>query len=145
MRAAASITCSQLSSTSRRRLAAERRRHPLGGLRAARRREPERDRDGDGHQPGIGQRRELGHPHAVGEARQQLPRDLQAQSGLADAPGPDQRDEPVGRQQLRHLRELGRSADQLRGRRRQIRRRASAAGAAARSAIGAGEASRRRA
>ena len=102
---------------------AERRRHPLGRLRGGGEREPERDRDGDRHQPGIRERRELGDPHPVGEARELLPRDLQAQPRLADAAGADQRDEPVSSQHLRHLRERSRAADQIRGRRWEVRRR----------------------
>ena len=98
------------------------RRHPLGGLRAGER-EPEGHRNRGRHQPGIRQRRELGDPDAVRVARQALPRDLQSQPGLADTARPDQRHEPVDAEQLRHLRERGIPADQLRGRCRQVRRR----------------------
>ena len=98
------------------------RRHPLGRFRAGEC-EPESHRDRGRHQPRIRQRRELGHPHPVRVARQVLPRDLQAQPRLADTTRPDQRDEPVDAEQLRHLRERGIPADQLRCRRRQVRRR----------------------
>jgi hypothetical protein len=76
-----------------------------------------------GTSPGSDSGGELGDPHPVGEREEQLARDLQTQPGLADAAGPDQRDEPVAAQQLRHLREGGGPTDQLRGRRRQVRRR----------------------
>ena len=44
---------------------------------------------------------------------QQLARDLEAQPRLADAPGADQRDQPMRDHQIGHLAELGVSADQF--------------------------------
>ena len=122
MRAAASITCSQLSSISTRRFVPRAEATRSVDSAPAESVSPSATATVTGNEAGIGERRELGDPHPVGVTRHQLARGLQAQPGLADTAGPDQRDEPMGPQQLRHLRERGRPADQLRGRGRQVRR-----------------------
>ena len=55
----------------------------------------------------------LGNPHLVGKLRQQLARDLEAQTRLADLSLTDRRNQPVGRREVRHLRERGLSAGQF--------------------------------
>ena len=74
--AAASITCSQVSSTSNSAPLGERLRHTLRRNLAAAKLEPDSGGNRGGNQPGIGERRELGQPHAVGKVRQQLARKL---------------------------------------------------------------------
>ena len=51
--------------------------------------------NGGGDQAGIGQRRKLGEPNAVGEFRPQLARDRQGESCLADTAGAGQGDKPM--------------------------------------------------
>ena len=48
-------------------------------------------------QPGIGEGRELGQPHAVGKVRPQLACQRESQRCLPDAAGTGQRDEPMRR------------------------------------------------
>jgi hypothetical protein len=58
--------------------------------------ETERGGDGDRHEVGIRQRRELDNPDPVGEFGQQPPSDLEAEARLADPAGTRQGDQAVG-------------------------------------------------
>ena len=121
--AAAPITCSQVSSTSSSRSAGERLRHALRRDVAAAKIEPDRRGNGDGHQAGIGDRRQLGQPDTVGKLRQQPARRGESEPRLADAAGAGQRDEPVRGGKAQDLAENVIPADQLGNRLRQVRRR----------------------
>ena len=123
MRAAASTTCSQLSSTSSSRFERERVRDAMRRRRARSEFEPERGGDGDRDEVGIGERRELDDPDPVGKFRQQVSCDLEAEPRLADAAGAGQRDEAMGGAEVQDLVELGVAADQFGNRLRQVRRR----------------------
>jgi len=68
----------------------------------------------------VGDGRQVGPPRAVGELGLRLGRGAQRQTGLAHAPGPGQRDQAVGRQQLAHLCQVVLPADQAGQLRRQV-------------------------
>jgi hypothetical protein len=74
-------------------------------------------------QPGIGEGRELGQPHAVGKVRSQLAGECERQRCLADAAGPGQGDEPMRGDEIEDLAELLLPADQLGNRLRNVGRR----------------------
>ena len=65
-------------------LRAEHVRDTLGRDRTSGKLEPECCGNGDGDESGISQWRQLGDPHPVGKFRQQLARDLEAETRLAD-------------------------------------------------------------
>ena len=73
-----------------------------------------------GNQAGIGQRRKLGEPDAVGKFRQQLARDRQGEPCLADAAGAGQGDEPIPDCKADDLAQFVVAPDQLGDRLRQI-------------------------
>jgi hypothetical protein len=89
--------------------------------------QPERRRDGAGREGGIRERRQLGEPDAIGEFRQQAPRDLERKPRLADAAAADQRHHAMARDERRQLLALALAADEVGdrggkiGRRRRIR------------------------
>ena len=85
-------------------------------------REAEGARHGGGDKLRTRQGAELGDEYAIGKSRQKMPRDLQAQSRLADAAGADQADQPMLGGQGRDCSEFGLSTDQFRNRLRQVRR-----------------------
>ena len=66
-----------------------------------------------GHQTRIGQRRETDEPHPVGKIREQSGAGFERAASLPDASDADERDEPLVRQQLRNLRNVGVAADQF--------------------------------
>jgi hypothetical protein len=84
--------------------------------------------DGDRHEVGMRERRELDDPDPVGEFRQQVSCDLAAEACLADTSGTDQGDEAVGGGEAQDLAQLVVAADQFGNRLRQVRRRAGGAG-----------------
>jgi hypothetical protein len=113
MRAAASIRCSQLSSSTSTCLplsavaTLSTERVPLTGGR------PSAVPTVIGMSWGVGEWCQLGQPDAVGEPRRQLTRDFQTQARLAYAARTGQRHQPVGRGQLDHRAHGCIAADQL--------------------------------
>ncbi len=83
-------------------------------------RQAERARHGGRDQLRTGHGAELGDEYAIGKSGQKVPRDLQAQSRLADAAGADQADQPMLGDQGRGFFELGLPTDQFRNRLRKI-------------------------
>src|SRR5262249_59427561 len=67
-----------------------------------------------------GEGAEFGDEYAIGKSEQKMPRDLQAQSRLADAAGADQTDQPMFTSQRRDFSELGLPTDQFGHRLREI-------------------------
>ena len=105
--AAAARTCSQLSTTSRSRRPASASATVSISGRVALRRDAQHGRDRRGDRGRVADRRQLDHPHAVGELAGHLGADLERQPGLADPADAAQRDQPV------RPHELGDLGDQL--------------------------------
>ena len=84
-------------------------------------REAERTRHSGRDKLRTRQGAELGDEYAIGKSRQKVPRDLQAQSRLADAAGADQADQSMFGGQGRDFCEFDLSTDQFRHRLRKVR------------------------
>ncbi len=102
-------------------LRAELARDPFRRYPTADNLDPERSSDGDWDKVGIGQRPELGDPHAVRKVGSKAARDLEAQSRLPNASSSDQRDEPMSPHQSGRFGELGLSTNKIRPRCRKVR------------------------
>ena len=85
--------------------------------------EPDRRGNGDGHEAGIGDRRELGQPHTVGKLRQEPARRSESEPRLADAASAGQGDQPMRGGKAQDLVENVIPANQLGNRLRQVGRR----------------------
>ncbi|HUB49482.1 MAG TPA: hypothetical protein VMB73_31295 [Acetobacteraceae bacterium] len=72
------------------------------------------------HQIGIGQRRQIGQPHAIWIVIDQAPCDGKDQAGLADPPSPGERQQAIAGLKFNDLPQIGLSPDQLTDRGRQI-------------------------
>src|ERR1700736_3039713 len=83
--------------------------------------ETERGGDGDRHEVGIRQRRELDRPNPVDEFGQQVPGDLEAETRLPDPSSTRQGDQTVGGGEAQDLLELQIAADQFGNRLRYVR------------------------
>ena len=88
-------------------------RHTLGRHGTGPELEPERRGNGNRDKLGIGQRSEFGDSGPICKLREKLPRDFDAEACLADSSLTDQGDKAMRSHQLRHLGQLGLSADQL--------------------------------
>ncbi len=73
----------------------ERPRHTLRRSFAATKFQPDSGSHRGRDQPGIGEGRELGQPHAIGKVRPQLARKCEGQCCLTDTAGAGQRNEPM--------------------------------------------------
>ncbi len=93
--------------------AGERLRDALRRRLAAAQIQSDSGRDGGGNQARIREGGELGQPHPVGKVRQQLAGKGKRKSGLPDAAGAGQRDEPMLADEAHHLIDLGIPAYQL--------------------------------
>src|SRR6266850_3790119 len=102
-------------------LGAGRSRDTLGRCGARNVREAERARHGGRDKLWTRQGAQLGNEYTIGISRQEVSRDLEAQSCLTDAASADQADQPMRRGQGRDFSEFGLSTDQFRNRLRQVR------------------------
>jgi len=87
-------------------LAGERLRHTLRRNFTTAKLQPDSGSHRGGDQPGIGEGRELGQPHAVSKMRPQLARKCESQCCLPNAAGTGQRDEPIPGDKVQDLAEL---------------------------------------
>ena len=121
--AAASITCSQLSSTSSNRRSASACATRCAEISPPASSSPTAAATVAGTRPGSAQRRKLGEPDPVGKLRPQLARDRQGEPCLADAAGAGQGDEPMRGGKAHDFAQLVVPPDQLGNRLRQVSRR----------------------
>jgi hypothetical protein len=91
----------------------ERLRHALRRSFGAAKLQPDSGSYRGRDQPGIGEGRELGQPHAIGKVRPQLACKRESQRCLPDAAGAGHRYEPVRGDEIQDLAELLFPADQL--------------------------------
>jgi hypothetical protein len=101
-------------------------RQRFAGILAPLRAPPDDAGDRGQHQGGIGQRRQIDEPDAIGEALRHLLRGGNGQAGLADAPGTDQRQQAhvVLGEEAAHEGQLILPPDQLRRLGREMHREA---------------------
>ena len=95
--------------------------HRVGEILTGRRPNPQSPGDLGGHERRVAHRSEIDEEHAVGMTVEPFPGDLEREPGLARAAGAGQREQAGAVQQVIDLHDLGRSADEGRSQRGQVR------------------------
>ena len=95
--------------------------HRVGQILTGRRPNPQSPGDLSGHERRIAHRSEVDEEHAVGMTVEPFPGDLEREPGLARAAGTRQREQTGAVQQAIDLHDLGRSSDEGRSQRGQVR------------------------
>ena len=106
------MRCSQLSSTSSSFLSPMARATASGVTLLGPSRQPERTGHRGRHERGIGQRRQLDQPSAVGELAEDTAGDFQGEAGFADAAGSGQGHQTIGGHEVPQPRHRRRSANE---------------------------------